>query len=158
VSRRPLAACAALAVLASVIAAGTADGQSAGRTLHLTASDPARRDVAQLDVRPRGLSAGDRLVAAQTLRSGGRNAGRLHTVCTVVDASYHGQDCTVTLILRDGQLTAQGGGLDRPLRGVGDGSPGAGDPFAVTGGTGAYAGAGGTLLVRGRRVTLTLGS
>jgi hypothetical protein len=159
--RRTLAAAAVAAVLGGGVLAATASGQDAGRTIELTGGAPAKRDVTQVDVRPRGMSIGDEYIAAQTLRSGGRVAGRVHVVCTLVDRSYAGQDCRITLLLADGQISATGGGLDRPVPGVGDGSAGAdGDPFAITGGTGAYDGAAGTLLVKpvgvGSRLTVSL--
>ena len=146
-SRRVITACLCLAAIGGAAAAATANGQATGRTLHFTAKAPAARDAGAVDVKPRGTSAGDEFLGAQTLRSGGKVVGRVHAVCTIVDISYHGQDCRITLILRDGQIAAQGGGLDKRLPGVGDGSAPGGDPFAVTGGTGAYAGAGGTLLI-----------
>ena len=156
-SRRPLAAAAALAVLGASGFAATASGQATPRTLAFTAKAPAKHDTAQVDVKPHGLSGGDEFLVAQTLRAGGHVAGRLHVACTVIDVSYRGEDCRLVLILRGGQLTAAGGGLDRALRGVGDGTPGAGDDFAITGGTGDYAGAGGTVNVRGGdRVTVSL--
>ena len=40
------------------------------RTLAFDGSAPARRDVKQIDVRPRGFSIGDQFVAAITLRAG----------------------------------------------------------------------------------------
>jgi hypothetical protein len=146
-STRTLAAIAAAAILAGTGLVATASGQSAGRTLEFTAKAPAKKDVEQVDLKPRGLSAGDEFLVAQTLRANGSTAGRMHVVCTIVDFSYQGQECRISLILRDGQLIARGAGLDRNLPGVGDGSPGKGDQFAILGGTGAYAGTGGTLTV-----------
>jgi hypothetical protein len=146
-STRTLAAVAAASILAGTGLVASASGQSAGRTLEFTAKAPASKDASQIDLKPRGLSAGDEFLIAQTLRANGTTAGRMHVVCTIVDVSYEGQECRVSLILRDGQLIARGAGLDRNLPGVGDGSPGKGDQFAILGGTGAYAGAGGTLTV-----------
>jgi hypothetical protein len=146
-STRTLAAVAAATILAGSGLVATASGQSAGRTLEFTAKPPAKKDVAQVDLKPRGMSVGDEFVVAETLRANGSTAGRVHAICTIVDVSYEGQECRISLILRDGQLIARGAGLDRNLPGVGDGSPGKGDQFAILGGTGAYAGAGGTLTV-----------
>jgi hypothetical protein len=111
-------------------------------------------------VRPRGISIGDQSIVAMSLRSSGRLSGRFMAVCTANDRSFEGRQCVITLVLRDGQLTAHGGGLHRRI-------PGArrevhrGDPFAVTGGTGAYEAASGTLTIRETRggraeVTVTL--
>jgi hypothetical protein len=48
-------------------------------------------------------------------------------------------------VLRDGTITASGGGLDRLLPGQPPSRPDTADEYAVTGGTGAYRGASGTL-------------
>jgi hypothetical protein len=113
----------------------------------------------QIDVKPRGTSVGGRFLVAETLRRDRKPIGRALLDCTALDASYLGKNCAITLLTRDGQITAQGGGEDRPLPGSG-GDPGTGDVFAITGGTGTYAGATGTLRVRstrkGDRLTITL--
>jgi hypothetical protein len=132
-------------VVASTLAASAAGGQS-GRTLVFTgrsAHDP--REYKQIDVRPRGQSIGDRFLVSGSLRAGGRIAGRGHVTCTVIDRRYHGQDCAFVLVLRDGTITAAGGGVNRLLPGQSPSPPHAADEFAVTGGTGAYRGASGTL-------------
>ena len=72
--------------------------------------------------------------------------GRALVVCTINDASFQGQQCAFTLVLRNRQITVHGGGLDRRL--PHSPPPSGADVFAVTGGTGSYAGANGTLTIR----------
>jgi hypothetical protein len=98
-----------------------------------------------VDVPPHGLSLGDRDVGAVSLRRNGELFGRAMAVCTINDASFKGQQCAFTLVLRKGQITVQGGGLDRNLPHAPP--PSNADVFAVTGGTGIYAGANGTLTI-----------
>jgi hypothetical protein len=142
------AALPALALAAgSALALSHAEGQTA-RTLTFQASAPSTRDVKQFDVRPKGLSTGDHIVGAVALRQHGRLAGRLHLICTILDRSYRGQDCQLVLVLRDGTITASGGGLDRLLPGQPAPQPNAPDEMAITGGTGAYRSATGILSMR----------
>jgi hypothetical protein len=133
------------AALLGAMAVRSAQGEP-GRTLTFTAPPPASRDQHQVDVPPHGLSLGDEVVGAVSLRSHRELFGRALVVCTINDASFQGQQCAFTLVLRNGQITVHGGGLDRRL----PHSPQLGGPdvFAVTGGTGDYAGATGTLTIR----------
>jgi hypothetical protein len=143
-------------LVAGGIVAASAGGEPAPRTLTFKGLDePLPRDFKTVDLKPRGLSTGDQFLAAGSMRSGGRVAGRGHVICTIIDRSYKGQDCHFVLVLRDGTITADGGGLDRLLPGQHDPDP-LQDEFAVTGGTGAYDGASGTLTTRRDRVTITL--
>ena len=136
------------AVLGAATLAVAAHGQNPpGQTITLQGGPAIKRDMSEVDVKPRGISVGDRFLVAETLRRDGKPVGRLLFDCTALDASYRGQHCTITLVTRDGQITAQGGGEDRPLPGQG-GDPGTSDIYAVTGGTGTYAGARGTLSVK----------
>jgi len=131
-------------LLGSGIAISTAGGQSA-RTLVFSSPAPIAREFKQVDARPRGLSIGDHFVGAVSLREDDRIAGRMHVACTSIDRRYKGQDCDLVLVLRDGTVTASGGGLDRPLPGRRPSSPRDSDELAITGGTGAYRGASGVL-------------
>jgi len=117
-----------------------------GRTLTFTAPPPAPRDQHQVDVPPHGLSLGDQFVGAVSLRTHDELFGRALNICTITDASFQGQQCAITLVLRNGQITVYGGGLDRKL--PHSPPPSGADVFAVTGGTGSYAGANGTLTIR----------
>jgi hypothetical protein len=161
-SRKPvaIASAAALAAGAAVALAVAAPGQqTAARTLTFSAAAVSPADDRQIDVGPRGFSIGDRSLGSQTLRDGARPVGRLEGDCVILDATYNGQQCVITLLLSDGQITTQGAGVNRPLPGVRSGD-GAGDQYAITGGTGRYAGASGTLTMRpgrnGDTVTVAL--
>jgi hypothetical protein len=141
-----------VAGLFSAMAIRSAQGEvrsvqgQAGRTLTFRAPPPPPRDHHHVDVPPHGLSLGDRDVGAVSLRRNGELFGRAMAVCTINDASFRGQQCAFTLVLRKGQITVQGGGLDRNLPHAPP--PSDADVFAVTGGTGIYAGANGTLTIR----------
>ena len=140
---------AAALLVGSAFAVAQADGQ-AGRTIVLTSPAPTARDVKrgdfkQVDLAPHGVSPGDYFLAAGTLRENGQVAARAHATCTVIDHSYRGQDCQFVLVFRDGTITAAGGGINRLLPGQAPPPPHAPDEMAITGGTGAYRGASGTL-------------
>jgi hypothetical protein len=110
-----------------------------------------KRDQKAIDIRPKGLSLGDHFLGSETLRQAGAVAGRLEADCVVIDRTYAGQACSFTLILKDGQVTAQGAGVDKRIPGVGGTTPSTGDEFAIMGGTRAYQGAAGTLRVKSGR-------
>jgi hypothetical protein len=108
-----------------------------------------------IDEKRAGESVGDRYLAAATVRRQGRVAGRLQTDCAVLDRTYNGHLCQLALLLEDGELTLSGGGISRPLGEV----PPTGDVFVVTGGTGAFLGAGGEMVAGGKNgntLTITL--
>ena len=154
-TRTLLAAIAAGAAVAAATAL-PATGQSppAPRTLTFASTESAR-DMQQIDAPPRGESAGDRFVFSSTLRRDGRLAGRLEGDCLAVDPTYEGLACTATAILADGRITLQGAAVNKRIPG---GVGGTREEYAVTGGTGAYVGAGGTMRRSGdgRRDTLTI--
>ena len=106
-----------------------------------------------IDSRPKGPSVGDRWLLASTLRQAGKTAGRLEGDCVAVDKRFGVLQCTVVVILADGRITLQGASVDERIPGVG----GRGEEYAITGGTGAYEGAAGTMRRTGdgRRDTLT---
>ena len=145
-----LAAAAAAAGIAVLPASG--QDQPTTRTLTFVSTERAG-DEKVVDVRPKGYSVGDSYLLSALLHRGGHVAGRIEAHCSLQDPTYHAQACTITAILADGQLTLQGAGLDKKLPGVG----GTAEAYAVTGGTGAYVGAAGTMTRRGngRRDTLT---
>jgi hypothetical protein len=159
-SRTTIAVAAFAALIGGAALAVTAQGQGqTTRTITFTAGQPARRDMKQIDIKPRGESLGDQNIGAVTVRRDGKPIGRVFSQCTAVDASYEGQMCTITLLTRDGQITAQAAGEHRALPGHG-GNPGTDDVFAITGGTGNYAGSTGTVRPRstskGAKITVTL--
>jgi hypothetical protein len=149
--------------LAAALAAGSiaavlpAHGQDHAATLKFT-STQGPRDEHQLDARPKGPSAGDRWLLSSTLHRNGRVAGRLEGDCTGIDESYEVMTCSLVVILPDGRLTLQGASVAKRIPGVG----GAGEEYAVTGGTGKYVRATGTMRRKSGRnrdtLTFTLGS
>jgi hypothetical protein len=147
-SRSIVVGAVATALVASAIAALSAQGQS-GTTLTFKVPAPGPRDLSAVDLRPHGTSLGDEEVGALSLRANGRLAGRAQLTCTLTDRRFQGRQCLFTLILRDGLITAQNAGLDRDL--PGGGHAGSADEFAVTGGTGSYDGARGTATIQHKR-------
>jgi hypothetical protein len=131
-----------LGVLVSGTAVATADGHGK-RTLRVAATEI---QFEFLDLGTTGMSLGDELVFSERLFVRGREAGTSGVVCTVTEFSppyevttFH---CVGTLSLRRGQITLQG-----LIEVQGEDDPG---PFtvAITGGTGAFRGAGGEAVVR----------
>ena len=103
--------------------------------LELKSKQPAKAQG--VDNPPEGPSAGDLLVFSETLvNARGKRAGRDAAVCTqLFDASHA---CTGTYVLGGGQIMVQ---LIQP-------GPTGTYTQAITGGTGRYAGASGTVTVR----------
>jgi hypothetical protein len=130
------AALAAAAVLAVV--AATASGHSSGQTIKLVQHDSSFQFV---DVAPKGgaqepPSQGDEYVIGGTDTENGKPAGRTSLVCTITKPGAKGlSQCVGTLILPRGTISASG------VSYIATNS----DTYAVTGGTGVYAGASGTL-------------
>src|SRR3954447_25166746 len=148
-ARRTMIAVGVAALAAIGITALPATGQDGKPTGTLTFTGKAKkRDQQLVDVGRKGLSLGDRFLLAETLKQAGATAGRIEADCVVLDRSYEGQACQLTLLLKDGQVTAQGAGLDKQLAGVAPTSTEAGDESAITGGTRAYRGASGTVMVK----------
>jgi hypothetical protein len=139
----------AAAVLAFGAAAATAHGK--GKTLRLVATDTQENF---LDLGSPGPSLGDELVISETLARRGRDVGTAGVVCTVTGAEAPYEvlafQCVATLSLRNGQITLQG-----LIEVQGENDPG---PWtvAITGGTGAFRGAGGEAVVRDASDTRTI--
>jgi hypothetical protein len=134
----------ALGVLVSGTAIASAHGKGKQKqTLRLVANETQFEFV---DVGATGPSLGDQLVFAETLFRRGREVGTSGVVCTSTHVTPPYDvltlQCVATLSLRNGQITLQGlievQGMDDP------------GPFsvAITGGTGAYRGAGGEATIR----------
>ena len=127
-----------IAIAAAVLAAGAvpaiALGQSAPPSVHLVATQTSA-------VVPKRLKPADTLVFAQSVTGDDHGTGA--TVCTFAGAP--GLVCTVQLQLAKGTLSVQGTLPERARN----------TPLAVTGGTGAYAGARGTALVTDKRAKTT---
>jgi hypothetical protein len=133
----------ALGMLVSGSSVASAKG-GGKKTLKLTGTVI---QIELLDLGTPGASLGDELVFSETLMRKGDEVGESGVVCTVTQVvppygdvlMYH---CVGTLSLKKGQITLQG---LIELQGMDD--PG---PFtvAITGGTGAFRGAGGEAVVR----------
>jgi hypothetical protein len=130
--------------LAAPGGAGQDSHQRHARTIHLTASGFADQDV---DVGPPDLTLGDHFVVTEDLFRQGEKVGEDHAVCTLTrleprsgTAERGAVQCVATFVLPEGQITVQGVrtfALDAqaPPNFV----------LAVTGGTGAYKAARGTV-------------
>ena len=83
-----------------------------------------------------------------------RQRSREHQRCVGVDKTFGVLQCNIVAILADGRLTLQGASVSKRIPRVG----GTGEHYAITGGTGAYQGAAGTMTRTGNgdRDTLTL--
>lgn len=92
--------------------------------------------------RPKGTSAGDTVDFSVTLIRAGKADGRGEFAQTVVDNRYQGINMQADLLLRDGTIELQGGGVNK--RPPGGAAPTRDTELAIVGGTGAYAGARGT--------------
>jgi hypothetical protein len=137
-------AVAALAAGAAATAAAVlpASGQAPTPTRTLTyTSTEKKRDSNATDVKPKGDSVGDRFAFSSTLHQSGNVAGRVEADCVAVDRTYEGLQCSLVVLLPDGRMTLQGVGLSKAIPGVGR----FGEEYTVTGGTGAYASATGTM-------------
>ena len=140
------------AVAAATALPATGQQPSPPKTLTLT-SVQAKDAQRAIDTPPRGDSIGDRFLFASTLRNGGAFAGRMEGDCLAVDLKFQGLQCTLTAVLADGSITLQGASLTKHLPGATAPSQ---DVYAITGGTGAYVGAAGTMRRSGNGKTDTL--
>ena len=124
------AAAAALAATSAAQPAGPPTGELhlVGRAQSVTLVDNPPRQHS----RHHPPSRGDGLVVIEKVfdPASGDRIGRSQTACTVIDARHSRLQCTATVVLPDGEIALQGGGQP---------------PFAITGGTGAFAGARGTV-------------
>lgn len=93
-------------------------------------------EEAFVDVGEPDFSLGDSFVFSSTLTRHGETVGHTGVVCTITSVQMEESQCVGTAWLRRGQITIQGLLAGEP------------DEFAITGGTGAFEGAGGTLVVR----------
>jgi len=134
-----LAALAAVAAafLPSALATAAPDG-----TMTLTASFE-QRSMAKVGGGQKGASPGETIVFSTTLRREGKVAGRGEFVQTVVDPRYRGISTRADLLLQDGTIELQSAGVS--VRPPGGAKPSPDPDMAIVGGTGAYAGAAGTV-------------
>ena len=128
-------------ILIAAAAALPASGQDDGSTTLTFTTTQTRGDERYVDLAPKGASIGDRFVLASTVRIAGKPGGRVEAECVAVDRRYGGLSCSGAVLLAQGSLTFHGATADRPLPG---GVRARRSVYAITGGTGVYAGASGT--------------
>lgn len=128
---------AAAAFLPSALATAAPEG-----TMTLTANfEP--RSMSKVGGSGRGPTPGETIVFSTSLEREGKPAGRGEFVQTIVDPRYRGVSTTADLLLSDGTIALQGAGLSgRPPGGA---KPSRETTMAIVGGTGAYAGAAGSV-------------
>ena len=131
----------AVAAVAGTVPLASAPAAPSGSFTLLASLD--RHSMVRVDTRPKGTSPGDVFVFSASLRRGGNPDGRAEFVQTVVDPRYRGISMRADLLLPDGTLELQGGGLSR--RAPGSARPSSETDMAIVGGTGAYAGATGSV-------------
>jgi hypothetical protein len=129
------------AVAAAVALPAVGQQTPATRTLTLT-SVQAKGGERSIDLPPKGDSVGDRFAFASTLRNGRAMAGRMEGDCEAIDVKFEAMQCTLTAVLTDGSIALQGVMMGKRLPGASAPPP---EVYAVTGGTGAYMGASGTM-------------
>jgi Allene oxide cyclase barrel like domain len=139
------------AVAAATALPATGQEASPSKTLTLT-SVQAKGGERAIDTPPRGDSVGDRFVFASSLRRDGGLVGRMEGDCLAVDLKFEGMQCTLTAVLADGSITLQGASLTKHIPGATAPSQ---DVYSITGGTGAYVGASGTMRRSGNGKTDT---
>jgi len=134
-------------LIGTVLVAGAASAlavlpaAAADQPLHLTTVAVPDRNT-DLDLGDPGPSAGDTQVFLDDVQRDGRTVGTSAGSCTVttISESRLAAACSATLLLPEGSLTTQGAFDEDPATGP------TGYTWAVTGGTGSYAGAAGEVV------------
>lgn len=151
--KRILIPAVAAAAVATAVPLASAPAAPSGSFILVAGLD--RHSMVRVDARPKGTSPGDVFVFSTSLRRDGKPDGRGEFVQTVVDPRFRGISMRADLLLSDGTLQLQGAGLSR--RAPGGTKPSAETDMAIVGGTGAYAGARGSVkLVPAGRTTQRL--
>jgi hypothetical protein len=135
---KPIAAAVATAAAVALLTAGAgANAQNGPRTIDVISVE---QHCGGADNGRRGASLGDLDACRGRLRDAAGNAaaGRAHWTCLYLGSTRKGSDCTALVRLRGGTLQAAGVLSHTSPRSV----------WAITGGTGAYAGARGTIQLR----------
>ena len=91
-----------------------------------------------VDIGKQGLSLGDEFIFTSRLTRHGHKVGHTGVVCTITSVKRQESQCVGSAKLGRGEITIQGLMADSPQV----------FSFAITGGTGAFEGAEGTLVVR----------
>ena len=102
-----------------------------------------RSSSSEVDNAPRGPSGGDTWQASGDVSENGARIGRLEVTTTLVDAKFHAGLQTGILLLTDGSITYQGVGIGKPIPGIP--ATASVNVYPISGGTGAYDGATGTI-------------
>lgn len=122
--------------VAPATGSGSGHGDDNGR--HKIRVLSTNTEEAFVDVGEPDFSLGDAFIFTSDLTKHGRSVGHTGVVCTITSVAREESQCVGTAWLRKGQITIQG--------------LVAGEPevfaFPITGGTGAYEGAEGTLVVK----------
>jgi len=127
-------------LVAMLVVAAVAGGHSSKghRSLELVGTESSFTfvdvDPKQADPENQPPSPGDGFVLSEALTKDGKSFGSTYVQCTFITAAADAYQCVGTLDLPNGQITAQGVVRDTPDFTI-----------AVTGGTGAYTAASGTL-------------
>ena len=133
-------------VATAVVVAGPGAPTSAeedGTTLTFTLSEDGFASK-YLDHGRKGPSIGDHHLTSLSLEQDGAVAGRVEVDCLATDRVYQGQTCEFGAQLADGTLFFEGIGFHEEIPHVGAGDD---TVHAITGGTGAYAGAEGEVTI-----------
>ena len=138
---RTTAAVAIAAVGVAGVSALPASGQGGQPTTLTFTTTQKPPDESYVDLKPKGESVGDRFAVSSTIHLAGKPAGRVEADCVALDRRYAGFSCNGTALLPTGSITFQGTTAEKPLPG---GVRARRAVYAITGGTGAYAGAAGT--------------
>jgi hypothetical protein len=134
---------AAGALAAAIGAGGPASAQDGPEVLRLTSVE---QHCATADNGRRGESLGDLTACRGVLRNeNGARVGRAHWTCTYLGSTKRGDDCSAVVNLSGGTLQAAGVLNHTSPR----------SEWAITGGTGRYAGARGTATLRQASPTRT---
>jgi hypothetical protein len=143
---------AATAALFTVLPANGQDPAGPRKLMFTSIQKPG--DERYVDLPPKGPSAGDRIALSSQLHEAGKAAGRLEGDCVVQDKPFAVIHCGIVVLRADGRLTLHGAYAGKRIPHVG----GMREEYAVTGGTGAYDGATGSMTRTGggERDTLTL--
>ena len=140
------------AVAATSQSADAKDGREAKHTIHLREASPTPK-LTVVDLGTPGLSVGDHVITTDgVVRPDGTPAGSMEQVCTLVEpkATLFAStfDCAGSFELDQGEIAVQGTFVPAAAE----------SSFAVTGGTGAFAGARGeaTLATEADDITIDL--
>jgi hypothetical protein len=135
---------AAAGAAAALFGGGAAGAQDGPRTISVISVEQSCRGA---DNGRRGDSVGDLDVCRGKLRDAATRAtaGRAHWTCLYLGSTRAGSDCTATVKLRGGTLQAAGVLSHTSTRST----------WAISGGTGSYAGARGTIDLRALTPTRT---